>query len=148
VPRWRDLFAPKAPITEHPLFGPIAFTTGRGWERKDFEFWGFRDLHLMIDAGADGPTSEQENAFQRLRERRVELLPKCLDAVALRRAETERPSGAAVVSAISIPAMDTRGPGKTGQRWTIWFDYEDEEHWSYGVQSDDNWRTLWGFAED
>jgi hypothetical protein len=144
----RGLFVRKAVVREHPLFGAIIFTPGRGWERKDFDFWGFRGVQLMIDAGPDGPNPAQEAAFRRLHDRQAQLLPQCLAEVASRRAETERPLGEAFLSTLSIPALGPDGPAATGDLWTIWFDYQGEEHWMYGVQSSDDWRTIAGFAED
>jgi hypothetical protein len=90
----------------------------------------------------------QEVAFRLLRDHQARLLPECFAEVASKRVETERPAGNAILSALSIPALGANGPAGTGELWTIWFDYEDEEHCGYGVQSSDGWRTLEGFAED
>jgi hypothetical protein len=144
----RDRFVRKTLVREHPLFGAISFTPGHGWERTDFTFWGFRGVQLLIDAGPDGPTTAQGTAFRRLHDQQAQLLPQCLAEVASRRAETERPPGDAFLSTLSIPALGSDGPALTGDLWTIWFDYEGEEHWMYGVQSSDDWRTFAGFAED
>lgn len=135
-------------VMDHPLFGKIEFRRGHGWQRAEFEFWGFSGVQLLLDADEKGPTRAQETAFLRLRDGEAELRPRCLAAIAVQRAETERPPGPASVSTLSIPALDGHGPGSPGQLWTIWFEYEGEEHWSYGVQSVDDWCTITGFAED
>jgi hypothetical protein len=102
----------------------------------------------MIDAPDTGPTPHQEDAFRTLIDGADVLLPRLLAAVASKREETQRPPGRAYPRAISVPALDSRGPGGTGGLWTIWFDYENEAYWSYGVQSNDDWTTVSAFAED
>ena len=147
---FRDLWGFTAPPLnqEHPIFGAITYTAGKGWESEGLELWGFHDVYLMIDAEADGPTPLQEAAFVRLRDSRDTLLPRCLALVDEERARTAGAPGVAFVTAVSVPALGGSGLGQTGDLWTLWFDYEGEEHWSFGVQSTNDWRTLAGFAED
>jgi hypothetical protein len=133
----------------HPLFGRIDYQPSRGWKNAQFELWNRSNVVLLLAADASGPTPMQEKAFVSFRDARERLLPMCLTAVAAERAGTGRPSGVAVISALSIPSLlasDARN--RTSGLWTLWFDYEGEDHWSYGVQSSDDWATIRGFAED
>jgi hypothetical protein len=144
----QTLFARKAIVREHAIFGSITYSEGRGWRRDNFSFWGFQAVLLLIDAGPDGPTPEQEAAFLWLRNQQVEVLPRCLVEVESQRSQTMGAAEGLSLSGLSIPSLGTAGPARTGQLWTIWFDYDAEDHWSYGVQSDDAWRTIQGYAED
>lgn len=102
----------------------------------------------MIDAPAAGPTGIQEDAFRRFLERRDDLLPRIMTVIAKKRQETSGLAGNPGARAISVPSLGSGGPAGTGNLWTIWFDYEAEDHWSYGVQTDDDWVSVRGFAED
>jgi hypothetical protein len=133
---------------DHPVFGRLEFTPSRGWSSKEFSFWGFTHVQLLVDASEAGPTEEQEQAFRRLAERQSALLPGLLAAVAEQRERTKRPPGVPAVRTLSVPALGSASPARTGSLWTIWFDSPGEEHWGYGVQSTDDWRTFSAFAED
>lgn len=135
-------------VLDHPVFGRLEFTPSLGWSNNRFTFYGFTPVTLLIDGSDSGPSREQEEAVRRLTEKEAALLPGLLAAVAEKRAETERSPGAPAVSTLSVPALASHGPARTGSLWTIWFEYPDEEHWSYGVQSDDDWLTFRAFAED
>ena len=130
---------------DHPLFGRISFSRHDAWQNPAFALWGYLNVDLLIDAPPTGPTRVQEEAFIRFRESRSTLLPKCLDAVAAVRGAMTMPKGEFLVTGLSIPPLtDSRG----GKLWTLWFDCVGDEHFWYGVQSEDDWKTLLGFADD
>jgi len=37
---------------------------------------------------------------------------------------------------------------RNGHLWTLWFDLSGDDHFMYGIQTDDNWQTLTAFADD
>jgi len=141
----RSLFrrAP-TPRIEHPLFGRIAYSRDGRWENRSFELWGHGHVDLVIDAPPSGPTRDQEQAFLRFRDSRPTLLPRCLDAVATVRREQAFPESEFQITGLSIPAL---GDARAGGLWTLWLDCGDEQFW-YGVQTEDEWRTLAAFADD
>ena len=143
----RSLFGRGAPerVSDHPLFGRIAFSRRDGWVNPAFELWGYTGVDLLVDAPPEGPTRAQEEAFVRFRDARPALLARCLDAVAAVRRGMDEPEGEFLVTGLSIPSLtDAQG----GTLWTLWFDCVGDEHYWYGVQSDDDWRTVVGFADD
>ena len=143
----RSLFNRRTPtrLLDHPLFGRIFFSRHDAWQNPAFELWGYSNVELLIDAPFAGPTPAQEEAFIRFRESRSTLLPRCLDAVAAVRREMPLPAAEFAVTGLSIPSLaDARG----GKLWTLWFDCVGDEQFWYGVQSEDDWQTLAGFADD
>jgi hypothetical protein len=136
---------PPVPPRDHPLFGRIAFSRHDGWRNPAFGLWGHSPVDLLIDAPAAGPTREQEEAFVRFRDARATLWSRCLDAVVAVRREMGASEGAFSITGLSIPAL---GATRSGRLWTLWFDCAGDEHFWYGVQSDDDWQTLAGFADD
>ena len=107
--------------------------------------WGRERVELLVDAGEDGPTVSQEEAFRRFERSREELLPRCLEALAGLRRDMAMAPAPLAVSGLTIPSL---GAEKGGKLWTLWFDCEGDEDFWYGVQSDDGWRTLSPFADD
>src|SRR5262245_42302377 len=143
----RPLFGRRehVPPMDHPSFGRISFSRHDAWNNPAFELWGYSNVDLLIDAPPTGPSRAQEEAFSRFRDSRPALLPRCLEAVAGVRSEMSLPVGEFTVTGLSIPSLtDTRG----GKLWTLWFDCRGDEQFWYGVQSDDDWQTLAGFADD
>lgn len=134
-----------SPPREHPLFGTLRYSKHDGWENEDFSLWDFKGIQLLIDAGTDGPSPRQEEAFRRFEAGRGELLPRCLRALDSVRESFEVPEGEFRVTGLSIPSL---GPGRGGDLWTLWFDLEGDDHFMYGVQSDNDWETLAAFADD
>jgi hypothetical protein len=130
---------------QHPRFGELVFSRPDGWINNDFEFWGFKGIELLIDAGEGGPTREQEQAFRDFEVQQVALLPRCLAEVDKVRRELEVASSTFVISGLTIPSL---GASEQDRLWTLWFDLDGDEHFMYGVQTDDNWATLIGFADD
>ena len=61
------------------------------------------------------------------------------------RREMKAPPGQWIVSGLTIPRLDESPSGKL---WTLWFDSKDDDHYMYGIQSDDEWSTLIAFADD
>jgi hypothetical protein len=143
----RSLFKRRTPprFLDHPSFGRISYSRHDAWRNRAFELWEYSNVDLLIDAPFAGPSSAQEEAFLRFRASRSTLLPRCLDAVAAVRRAMPLPAGELVVTGLSIPSLaDVRG----GKLWTLWFDCVGDEHFFYGVQSEDDWQTLAGFADD
>ncbi|MFW6084931.1 MAG: hypothetical protein ACODAA_06945 [Gemmatimonadota bacterium] len=61
------------------------------------------------------------------------------------RREMGLPAGRFTITGLTIPALhDSNG----GLLWTLWFDCAGDDHFWYGVQSDDEWKTLHPFADD
>lgn len=144
----RRLFgtAPPPPEMENPLFGHLVYLERDGcWQNEDFDLWGASEVDLLIYGGPDGPTADQETAFRRFRDAREDLLPRCLEALAGLRREMGLPDGQFTVSGLTIPALDDSRDGKL---WTLWFDCAGDDHFWYGVQSDDDWDTIHPFADD
>lgn len=136
-----------APAVEHPLFGALRYSKQDGWENPDFSLWGFGGVQLLIDGGPDGPTETQEAAFRRFEASRAELLPRCVAAVDEVRASFEVPEGEFRVSGLTIPSLTDGGePHET--LWTLWLDLAGDDHFMYGVQTDDDWASMVAFADD
>jgi len=131
---------------EHPLFGTIRFSKHDGWENAAFSLWGFDGVQLLIDGGPEGPTAAQEEAFVRFEAMRADLLPRCVAAVDEVRVSFEVPKADFRVSGLTIPPLTDGQPHE--KLWTLWFDLEGDEHFMYGVQSDDDWATVVAFADD
>lgn len=135
------------PTVEHPVFGALRYSRHDGWENADFSLWGFSGVQLLIDGGPDGPTEVQEVAFRRFEASRSELLPRCVAAVDEVRAGFEVPEGKFRVSGLTIPPL-TSGGEPHEKLWTLWLDLEGDDHFMYGVQTDDEWATVVAFADD
>ena len=134
-----------APRLQHALFGELVFSRHDGWINQDFELWGLKGVQLVLDASEDGPSPEQERAFQTFEKQRDTLLPRCLTEVDKVRVDLGVDASTFVISGLTIPSM-ARTP--QGSLWTLWFDLVGDDHFMYGVQTDDEWATLTGFADD
>lgn len=132
---------------EHAVFGTLQYSKHDGWENADFSLWGFDGVQLLIDGGPEGPSPVQEEAFQRFHAARADLLPRCLAAVDEVRAGFEVAKAEFKVTGLTIPSLAADGEPHD-RLWTLWFDLEGDEHFMYGVQSDDDWATIVGFADD
>jgi len=143
----RRLFGEPTPPPEidHPLFGPIRYSRPDGWQNRAFVLWGQGDVELLLDAGPLGPTTRQEDEFVRFRDAGDALLARCLAAVDEARRGMAVSPGEFRISGLTIPSFET---GPQPRLWTLWFDLEGDDHFMYGVQSDDEWRTLAAFADD
>lgn len=139
--------AEPAPPLEHPLFGGLSYSKTDGWQNPDFTLWGFDSVELLVDGGPDGPTDAQEAAFRRFEAARADLLPRCVAAVDEVRAAFKVPEGRFRVSGLTIPAL-TDGGKEHERLWTLWLDLEGDDHYMYGVQTDDDWATIGAFADD
>ena len=141
------LFGPRTPPLEldHPLFGHLVFSKHDGWQNKHLSLWGTADVDLLLDAGPAGPTAEQEAAFTRFRDAREQLLPRCLTALGQMRQQMKVPVSAFTISGLTIPPLDD---SRAGRLWTLWFDCEGDDHYWYGVQTQDEWTTILPFADD
>jgi hypothetical protein len=133
------------PPLQHPLFGELHWSRTDGWVNDNFELWGYKGIQLLIDAPADGPSLQQENAFRAFVDQRETLLPRCIDEVDRVREELEVEASTFVITGLTIPSLAT---GKNPLLWTLWFDLKGDDHFMYGVQTDDAWVTLIGFADD
>jgi len=134
------------PTLDDSTFGRIVFLRRDAcWENTTFSFWGASDVQLLVDGGPDGPTEAQRFAFAELRDSRDALLPRCLDALSTLRSKMAMPEGELVVRGLTIPSLE---PSSDGQLWTLWFDCVGEDHFWFGVQSDDEWKTIYPFADD
>ena len=141
-----SLFKRQPPLrVRHTLFGELVFSRHDGWINEEFELWGFKSVELLLDAREDGPSVEQERAFRRFEQQRETLLPRCLAEVDKVRAELAVPLSTFVISGLTIPPLSA-DPHE--HLWTLWFDLVGDEHFMYGVQTDDDWTTLTGFADD
>lgn len=134
-------------VVEHPLFGALHYSKHDGWENADFSLWGFDGVQLLIDGGPEGPSPVQEEAFKRFEAARESLLPRCLAAVDEVRAGLEVAKAEFKVSGLTIPSLAADGEPHD-RLCTLWFDLEGDEHFMYGVQSDDDWTTVVAFADD
>lgn len=137
---------PPPPEMDHPLFGHLVYLRRDGcWQNEDFELWGASGVDLLLDGGPDGPTPEQESAYRRFRDARENLLPRCLEALAGLRRKMGLPDSQFTVNGLTLPALAESSDGKL---WTLWFDCAGDDHFWYGVQSDDDWETIHPFADD
>jgi hypothetical protein len=141
-----SLFRRRPPLRlQHTQFGEITFSTSDGWINKEFELWGFKGIELLLDAREVGPSPEQERAFRHFERQRDVLLPRCLAEVDKVREELGVASSSFVISGLTIPSLSVK---PNGQLWTMWFDLAGDDHFMYGLQTDDEWSTLTGFADD
>ena len=143
----RRLFDPAEPplVAEHAVFGTIRFSKPDCWTNDAFVLWGTTDVQLLLTATRQGPSTRQVEAYLRFRDAQSALLPRCLEAVDAVRSRHGIPKAAFRISALSIPSF-TDGPSPT--LWKLWFDLEGDDHFMYGVESEDEWQTLTGFADD
>jgi hypothetical protein len=121
------------------------FSRHDGWINKDFQLWGFTGIELLVDAGEEGPSRQQEEAFRRFEMQRDTLLPRCLAEVDKVRTDLGVVSSSFVISGLTIPSLKGEGSGRL---WTLWFDLAGDDQFMYGVQTDDDWKTVIGFADD
>lgn len=144
----RRLFPKAEPVLvlHHPVFGQLRFhREGTGWQNSAFTLWSFCGVDLQIAARREGPTAFQTQEFIRFRDAGEALWPRCLAAVEAVRAEMGVAAGAFRISGLSIPSF---GPEGAGRLWTLWLDLEGDDHFGYGVQTQDGWQTIAGFADD
>lgn len=143
---WFLSFTKRPPLKrEHPLFGELVYSRHDGWTNDQFSLWGFANVGLQVDAGPEGPSPLQEQAFQAFEKRRDDLLPRCLKELDGVRQELGAPPSEFAISALTIPSLQ-KGP--QADLWTLWFDLTGDSHFMYGIQTDDAWETLVGFADD
>ena len=55
------------------------------------------------------------------------------------------PAGTFLLSGITIPSYKSESRARL---WTLWFDCTEDEHFMFGVQSDDEWQNIHPFADD
>lgn len=134
------------PLTlDHPVFGRLQFLNRDGWQNRAFAFWGFEPVDVVITAGREGPSMLQADQFLRLRDSHAQMWPRCVAALEAVRASLRVAPARFRVTGVSVPSL---GPERAGNLWTIWVDLEGDDHFMYGVQSQDGWRTLAAFADD
>jgi hypothetical protein len=143
---FQRLFGPKEPppTIEHQIFGTIVYSKHDGWINTSFSAFGYSGIQLQIDAGPEGPTQEQVGAFTNLTAK-PDVLSESIKRLSTVRAEMDLPEGTFVLSGITIPSFR---PEPQGNLWTLWFDCPEDDHFMFGVQSDDEWETLHPFADD
>jgi hypothetical protein len=143
---FQRLLGPKKPaaVVEHPIFGKITYSKHDGWINTSFSAFGYSGIDLLIDAGPEGPTSEQMDAFANLAAKHDSILSESVIGLQSMRAEMSLRLGTFVLSGITIPSYK---PELQGRLWTLWFDCPEDDHFMFGVQSDDEWRTLHPFAD-
>lgn len=130
---------------EHPDFGRLVHSERqRDWVNRDFTLWGASGLQLVIAGDRSGPTAAQVAAFHELRST-PDVLRRSLAALA----EMPQPEGSSgstfVLMGLSIPRLDD---SESGRLWNLWFEKEGDDHYLFGVQSTDGWRTIRPYAED
>lgn len=130
---------------EHPVFGKITYSRHDGWMNPSFSAFGYDGIDLLIDGGVDGPTSQQIDAFKSFAGRHSSILVQATAGLQEIRAGMGEALGTFVLSGITIPSYK---PEANGTLWTLWFDCPEDDHYIYGVQSDDEWQTLHPFADD
>ena len=136
----------KAPVVLlHPEFGELRFSKHDGFVNTSFELWGYGPFELIVDAPEAGPSEAQAEAFRRFEGSRESLLPRCIAELDAIRVEMEQPATTLSVSGLSVPRLDS---SPQGTLWTLWFDAEGDDHFMYGIQSDDDWTTIHAFADD
>jgi hypothetical protein len=130
---------------QHQLFGNLTFSRHDGWINPSFSVFGYSGIELLIDAGPEGPNSDQVEAFNNLSRKHEMILSESVKRLQKTRGEMQLPPGTFVLSGITIPSYGAESHGKL---WTLWFDCPEDEHFMFGVQSDDEWQTLHPFADD
>jgi len=141
-----DLFRRRPPLRlAHPELGELEFDARlQCWQRDGFEFWGRNDVTLVLDASPAGPTDAQVAEVRRLAAARDELLPRCL--AALRPvADDIDIDPQFVVEYLHVPSLDGTPRGELAN---LGFDLVGDEHYIYGVQTTDRWRTLQAHRDD
>jgi len=113
----------------------------RCWEQGGIEFWGTPEVDLSIDADEAGLSSEQVNEFWRLVDAKNDLLPRLLGALQ----EEENEAARFVLVGVHIPKLDG---SKAGELSRFWFDRIGDDHFIYGVESNDRWQTLSAHRDD
>jgi hypothetical protein len=131
---------------DHPEFGHLRYSERhQSWVNENFAFWGYSGLQLVIDGDASGPTAAQFEALRDMQKARDQLLPRCLSALTAL-PELEGSVGSTfVLAGLSVPRLDD---SESGLLWNLWFDKEGDEHYMFGVQSTDSWRTLQAHVGD
>lgn len=144
---FQRIFGPKEPPPQldHPLFGKLTYSRQDGWINSDFSVFGYSGIELLISAGPEGPTSQQVDTFQNFSMKHETILTQCMKLLQNLQEEMNVPRGDFVLSGITIPSYKAE---RNGMLWTLWFDCPEEEHFWFGVQSDDEWQTLHPFADD
>jgi hypothetical protein len=99
----------------------------------------------LVESDDRGPTEAQVVAFRRLHDSKEALLPRCIAALDAMRREMKAPPGQWVISGLTIPQLDG---SPSGTLWTMWFDSKNDDHYMYGIQTDNDWSTLRAFADD
>ena len=132
-------------MIDHQLFGQLTFSRHDGWINSSFTAFGCSGIELLIDAGPEGPTLQQVEAFKNFSHKHESVLSESTKRLQDTRSEMQLPPGAFVLSGITIPSYK---PEPQGKLWTLWFDCPEDEHFMFGVQSDDEWQTLHPFADD
>jgi len=133
------------PSTRHAVLGELYPGIKGGFENPDFELWGHSPVQLLIDAPQSGPTAEQVDAFRRFCAARDSILDRSIGQMNDLRREMELPPATFAIATLSIPSL---GDEASGKLWTLWFDAEGDDHYLYGVQTEDDWQTLHAFADD
>ncbi len=136
---------PAPPVLDHPQFGELHFSRHDGLVNSSFELWGHGPFELLVDAPESGPSPAQEEAFRRFESAKEFLLPRCVAKLDVLRAEMQLPAATFVVAGLTIPSLDSKPQGRL---WTLWFDAQGDDHFLYGIQTDDDWNTLQAFADD
>ena len=143
----RRLFKPKAPLPTlvHPQFGELHFRKHDGFMNPFFELWGSGPFELLVDAPEPGPSESQEEAFRRFERARESLLPRCIAKLDTLRSGMQLPRTTFQLAGLTIPSLDSSAQGRL---WTLWFEAQGEDHFMYGIQSDDDWDSFAAFADD
>lgn len=111
------------------------------WGQDGIEFWGTPEVDLSIDAGETGPSPDQVDEFWRLIDAKNDLLPRLLGALQ----EMENEAAQFVLVGVHIPKLDG---SKAGELSRFWFDRLADDHFIYGVESNDRWQTLIAHRDD
>jgi hypothetical protein len=145
--RLKRLFGPREspPALDHPVFGRLTYSRHDGWMNAAFTAFGFTGIDLLIDAGPEGPTPRQLQSFGDLTAKHPSILSESVNQLQELRKQMELPAGTFRLSGITIPSYR---PEPQGSLWTLWFDCLEDDHFMFGVQSDDEWQTLYPFADD
>ena len=143
----RRLFKSNAPPLTllHSEFGQLQFSKHDGFINPSFQLWGYGPFQLIVDARKSGPSEAQGAAFRRFESARESLLPRCVAKLDALRVEMQLPPATFTVAGLTIPPLDSSPQGRL---WTLWFDARGDDHFMYGIQSDDDWDSLCAFADD
>lgn len=115
-------------LIEDPDFGPIEERGTDSWEGQSLEIWGYSSIQIMIDAGPEGPSSEQRSFFQTLRSNREDIRARIESAVTREAAKTTPRRGPLKLTSIFLPNSPER------QTWRVWYEIEGEDRYWYGAE--------------